>query len=220
MLENDKHILSSLYIHCTCFCSAAGVSPPPPPTLGRQPVRFRDCPHQRLCSRSHHGRWWVYKAKTTFLLTVLPSLQMTCVHLFYFLIRSMFLVETSNRNDLCLQRQQQYFLFNKDWKNVAVACSEKCYCENDHDRFHNNIHDIFFSIKFFFSFFFFYTKNQLHSRETNACGECMFLAPPTLSCSELTWTANNCCCFFRHCPIWEETEVIQRHNQHNYVLHC
>lgn len=62
----DETLLSWHDILSACFCCAAGLSPPPPPALGWQPLRVRDGPHQRLCSRSHHGCWWVSRAIMTF----------------------------------------------------------------------------------------------------------------------------------------------------------
>lgn len=55
--------VSSHGILSACFCRTAGLSSPPPPALGRQPLRVWDCAHQRFCSRSHHGCWWVSREK-------------------------------------------------------------------------------------------------------------------------------------------------------------
>lgn len=45
-------------------CCAAQLSPPPTLALGRQPLRVRDGPHQRLGSGSHHGCRWVSSMRT------------------------------------------------------------------------------------------------------------------------------------------------------------
>lgn len=84
----QNHLFSPGSVLCSCFCPAAGLSPPPPPALGGQPLRVRDGPHQRLGTRSHHGSWWVSRAKVTYccfvcLLIVWPLRHLTFMNTFW-----------------------------------------------------------------------------------------------------------------------------------------